>query len=426
MKDLIKSDFTKNVIKHFSGTAGANLITIISLPILTRIYSPDDFGLFQLMLSTVLTFSVISSLKLELAVVIPKYNVVSNTVFKLALIVLLITTTIFTLLFFLLGELILSFLNAEKLSPYVLYISFGIFANGLFQLVQYVPIRKKEYSFLARTKIIQSGLSQSSSLTAGLLGANFLGLYLSMVAGLLLNVLLLLRKKKDLFSIPSKKRLLTVLKRYKKFPLINTPMTFLNTAANELPVFMFTFYFGPEVVGFYMAANRLIKRPISMIGQSLSQVYFQSASEAYNKGGSYIIKLFRKTVFRMSLLVGFPLLVVVFWGPDLISLILGNEWRVSGVYMQILSFWLFFQLVNYTVGTTFLIIDKQEIGFYLIIISLIVRFLSMYIFRETVIEMMIALSISAGLFYFIYIIVMYLLLKKKIEGNKYSQVKSNS
>ncbi|MDZ7764222.1 MAG: hypothetical protein U5K00_07305 [Melioribacteraceae bacterium] len=54
--------------------------------------------------------------------------------------------------------------------------------------------------------------------------------------------------------------------------------------------------------------------------------------------------------------------------------------------MQILSFWLFFQLVNYTVGTTFLIIDKQEIGFYLIIISLIVRFLSMYIFVETVIR----------------------------------------
>ncbi|MDZ7764223.1 MAG: hypothetical protein U5K00_07310 [Melioribacteraceae bacterium] len=173
MKDLIKSDFTKNVIKHFSGTAGANLITIISLPILTRIYSPIDFGLFQLMLSTVLTFSVISSLKLELAVVIPKYNVVSNTALNLPNRFINYNNDLyFTFLFT--GRIDSFLLNAEKLSPYVLYISFGIFANGLFQLVQYVPIRKKEYSFLARTKIIQSGLSQSSSLTAGLWALVFL------------------------------------------------------------------------------------------------------------------------------------------------------------------------------------------------------------------------------------------------------------
>ncbi len=415
MKSLFKTEFARNVLKHFSGTAISNLITFLALPILARFYSPDDFGLFQLALSTVLTFSVIGSFKLEMAVVIPKYNVISNNVFRLALLTLLFTTTLFSIILFLFGELVLTFLNASELVPYVIFISLGIFVNGLFQLVQYIPIRAKEYIFLSQTKITQAGFTQISSLTAGILGANFLGLFLSMIAGILLNVIILIKKNSYLLSGYSKKRLLSVLRRYKKFPLINTPMTFLNNFSNELPVFMFTYFFGPEVVGFYMAANRLAKRPITMFGQSLSQVYFQSASEAYHQGSKELLKLFKKTVSRMAVIVAIPLLVIIIIGPELVALILGEEWRESGLYMQILTFWFFFQLINSTVGTTFVIIDKQEVGFLLIIISLIIRFIAMYIFKNSVVGMMIALSVSAGLFYLIYMIVMYYLIKNTIK-----------
>lgn len=415
MKGLIKTEFAKNVLKHFSGTAISNLITIIALPILTRFYSPDDFGLFQLLLSTILTFSVISSLKLELAVVIPKDKVVSDNVFKLALIVLFLTTAIFSVALFFFGKAVLTLMNAEKLTPYIGFLSLGIFANGLLQLFQYIPIRAKEYIFLSKAKIAQASFTQASAITAGLLGANFLGLFISMVAGILLNVLIIFKDNTYLIKGFSKKRLIAILRRYKKFPFINTPMTFLNTLSNELPVFMFTYYFGPEIVGFYMAANRLAKRPITIFGQSLSQVYFQSASEAYHKGSKELLKIYKKTVFRMAVLIAVPLLVIIFFGPDLVTLILGEKWSESGFYMQILTFWFFFQLLNSTVGTTFLIIDKQEIGFYLISISLVVRFLAMYAFKESVIGMITALSVSAGLFYFIYMLVMYYLVKKSIN-----------
>jgi len=415
MKNLIKSEFTRNVLKHFSGSAISNLIGLIALPFLARLYSPDEFGIFQLLLSTILTFSVVSSLKLELAIVIPKEKIISDNLFKLALVTLFFTTALFSVTLYFFGEFVLSAISAEKLTPYVLYISLGIFVSGFFQLVQYIPIREKEYAFLSKSKIIQASFTQTSSLTAGLLGSNFLGLFLSMMAGVLLNVFIILRKNTYLLKGFSKKRLLSVLRSYKKFPIVNSPMTFLNTISNELPVFMFTFYFGPEVVGFYMVANRLIRRPISMLGQSLSQVYFQSASEAYHKSSKELMRLYKKTIKRMAIIVSLPLLVVLVLGPEIVELVLGSTWKESGFYMQILSFWIFFQLINGTVGTTFLIIDKQEIGFYLIIISLITRFLAMFLFRETVTGMLIALSLSAGLFYFSYMFVMYYYLKKSIK-----------
>ena len=201
MRNLIKSEFTKNVLKHFSGSAISNLIGLIALPFLTRLYSPDEFGIFQLLLSTILTFSVISSLKLELAIVIPKDRVISENVFKLALITLLFTTSIFSLGLYFFGELILSALSAEKLTPYILYISLGIFVSGFFQLVQYIPIRAKEYVFLSKSKIVQASFTQSSSLTAGFFGSNFLGLFLSMMAGILLNTFIILRKHTHLLNL---------------------------------------------------------------------------------------------------------------------------------------------------------------------------------------------------------------------------------
>jgi O-antigen/teichoic acid export membrane protein len=349
---------------------------------------------------------------LELAVVIPKYRVVSNEVFRLSLLTLLFTTAVFSLILFFFGKSVLILLNASKLTPYVVFISLGIFINGLFQLVQYIPIRSKEYIFLSKSKIIQAGFTQTASLSAGILGANFLGLFISTLAGILLNVIILLKNSSFLLKGYSKKRMLVVLRKYKKFPLINTPMTFLNTFSNELPVFMFSFFFSAEVVGFYMAANRLAKRPITMIGQSLSQVYFQSASEAYHKGNNELLKLYRKTISRMAILLVLPIIIIVLFGPELVALILGEEWRESGIYMQILTFWFFFQLLNLTVGTTFIIIDKQEIAFLLIVIGLITRCLAMYIFKETVIEMMFAFSVSAGLFYLVYLLVMYYLVKQ--------------
>ena len=413
MKQVLKSEFAKNVLKHFTGTAGSNLITIAVLPILTRLYSASDFGMFQLLVSTVVLFSTISTLKLELAVVLPKYEVISNAVFKLAIVVLIATTAVFSLFLILFGNFILSALNAETLAPYIFYISLGIFTNGFMQLVQYLPIRAKDYSFLAKSKIIQSGFSQSAALGAGILGANFLGLFLSMVAGFILNVILILNKNRTSLRSFSNKRLLTVFKRYKKFPIVNTPMTFFNTLSKELPVFMFTIYFGAEVVGLYMAAKGLINRPINMIGKSISQVYLQTASDAYHRGGGELIKLYKKTVLRMALIVSIPLIIIIIAAPDIVAFILGDAWRESGYYMQILSFWIFFQFITSPVGTTFSIINKQEIGLVLIAISLAIRFIAMTIFSQNVTSMMTALSVSAGLFYLVYLLVMYFLLKRE-------------
>ena len=54
-----------------SGTAISQGILIAATPILTRIFSPENFGIFALYLSIVGTISLVSSWKYELAIVLP-------------------------------------------------------------------------------------------------------------------------------------------------------------------------------------------------------------------------------------------------------------------------------------------------------------------------------------------------------------------
>jgi O-antigen/teichoic acid export membrane protein len=60
-----KSEFSRNVLTLMTGTTIAQAIPIAISPILTRIYTPEDFGMFALYMSTASLFSVIATGRYE-------------------------------------------------------------------------------------------------------------------------------------------------------------------------------------------------------------------------------------------------------------------------------------------------------------------------------------------------------------------------
>ena len=75
--------------------------------------------------------------------------------------------------------------------------------------------------------------------------------------------------------------------------------------------------------------------------------------------------------------------------------------------MQIMSFYVYFQFLYSPLSRTFIILNRQEIGFYLSIGAMGIRLLSMYLFRDNIIEMLIALSVSASGLYIFYNFMVY-------------------
>ncbi|MCS2325809.1 oligosaccharide flippase family protein [Bacteroides fragilis] len=70
-RKIDSSPFLKSVVVLFSGNVFANLISFLSIPILSRIYSDTAFGDYAIVISTATIVNGISTLGLTSAIMIP-------------------------------------------------------------------------------------------------------------------------------------------------------------------------------------------------------------------------------------------------------------------------------------------------------------------------------------------------------------------
>lgn len=174
---------------------------------------------------------------------------------------------------------------------------------------------------------------------------------------------------------------------------------------------MLSRYYGPESVGFYTIAVKLIDSPMNIVAQSVSQVYLKAASDAFNSGKKALRKTYWNTVEKMALIGIVPVIVAAIFSPWVVTIILGAEWKTSGYIVQLLLLMKYVQFINLPVSSTYAIINKQEIALYLVSISIIIRFFAMYFFRYNEFYMITALSVAGALFYVMYNVLIYLSIK---------------
>ena len=409
---ILKSEFNKNVAKLVTGTASANVITVLFLPILTRLYSVDDFGQFQLLLSVALIITVISTLKYEMTIPLPKNKSDSDALFLVAFLFLLtISSGLFITLHYF-GIPILNLFDAGHLSVYRWWISFAVLFGGGFELMNYVYMRNKSFGLMAKYRILQVAIIQGVSLAFGLISPDFSGLLYAYLAGNgIVAIVMYIKSNVSMKDVNIRHASFQAFK-FKKFPMINAPMALVNTFSMQLPVFMLSAYFSPEIVGYYMMANKMITMPMNLISRSVGRVYYQSASSAIHKGKNGILRIFNQTVRRVVKVGIIPALVILIFSPTLVTIILGAQWSQTGVFMQIMIPWLFFQFINLPISTTFSLVRRQEIGFLLIVISVLVKYAAMEYWHMTPTIQLWALTIVSSLFYITYTFTSYSILKR--------------
>jgi lipopolysaccharide exporter len=157
------------------------------------------------------------------------------------------------------------------------------------------------------------------------------------------------------------KKMTAELKRHKKIPIFSTWSALLNTASQQLPVWILAFYFSPTVVGFYALGKTVLSMPMSMIGGAIAQVFFQKASEAHNRTGD-LPKVVEEVFKRLVSLGIFPVFLLTLIGKDLFIVAFGTRWAEAGVYMQILGIWLFFVFISSPISTLICVLEKQGAG----------------------------------------------------------------
>lgn len=373
--------FFSNVLKLVSGSIIAQILGILLIPIITRIYSPDDFGVYQLFLSISGILVAFSCLSYQLSIMLPKEDEDSANLVALCFILVTIISIVSGSFFIIFSDWIAQILNTPEISYYLIYLPLIVFLNGIFLGMSYWITRRKRFGINATAQIVNSFSSKVVQIAVGLYSASSTGLIAgSIVSGIASLVVLFKQFREDLplFKKVALKNIRSLAIRYKRFPLFTSWSTGANTVSTQVAPLLLAYYFTPEVVGYYAIASMVVFLPMGIIGSATSQVFFQKACDEKNQTGS-VTNIVREIQPRLISIGMFPMFILMIMGADLFSFVLGSQWSVSGQYAAILAPWLLFVFIASPLTTIFAVLEKQTLDLTFNILILISRVVALVI-----------------------------------------------
>ena len=333
-------NYIRNALALLSGTAIAQIIGVLTAPILTRLYSPSEFGSFSIYLNIVMLAVVISCLRYEVTIVLPKQS-------RTALLLVLLSALIAGVLSLSMWVPIIAFeatiqklvgLGVEDRLLLVLPVSFMLAA--FYRIVSNWAVRNKDYTGLSLSKLWQSLPQTAGQISFGFLYLGTWGLVVGEIIGRLLGLLSLTFRNKEIFGgirHVHPQRMRTLVSHYRHYPLYSSWSVLLNEAGSVAPVFFLATIYGPGTAGLFALVQRVFALPMDLIGQTALTMYMGEASQAIRTSPGRLHSLFLRTVVPLLVLAAIPASLLIWRGPQLFEAIFGHEWHAAGAYAQIVA-----------------------------------------------------------------------------------------
>ncbi len=364
-KKLQQNSFFRNVFVVAGGTVVGQGIVVLSSPILTRLYTPDDIGKFTLYTSLFSIFLSIISLRFELAIPLEKNIKKAWKILFFSIIIILFISSILLFIFGIFSSKIPFPEKFSSISPFLWLLPIGLFFGGINQVFEFWSIRNNRFIDIGKSKIVKNSSMVFVHILSGLflLGPEFL--IIGDVVGRFLSSSYFLRisivKDRLLENINKPfEGLFALVNKYKNFLTYSSIAVVFNRSGLQLPIIVLNIYYGTEITGLFGLSQRVMGIPIMFIGQALSQVYFGRAAQLAQVKSEDLRKLFLETSKKLLLFGIIPILFVGLVGPKLFSIIFGNEWALSGMFVRILIPLYILQFAVTPLSQTLNILGKQS------------------------------------------------------------------
>jgi O-antigen/teichoic acid export membrane protein len=317
------------------GTAAAQGIGLLVLPLLTRFYSPDDFSVLAVYIAILTMSGAVTCMRLDAAIPLPESDDDAANLLALALSSTVIIIVLSGLVVFFFGTSLAAVTGRPEIAPHLWLVPFGIGLEGLHSSFQYMAMRQKAFPLIARTKVTQALVGLGSQVGMGWAGIVPLGLLLGHAlmsgAGVVALAMRSLRRSAGdvAMSAVSWPRMRQTLHTYRRFPQYSVAEELSNNAGIQLPILLIaTFLVGPEA-GLMFLAMRAVGTPMTIVGGAVAQVYYSHAAEYARQGtlANETTSVFK----RLSRMLVVPMLALGPFAPDVFRIAFGPEWERAGI-----------------------------------------------------------------------------------------------
>jgi len=362
---LPRGRFARSVALLAGGTALGQAITVLVSPILTRLYTPEDFGVFGVYASILGIVTVVASLRYEYALPLPEDDETAANILVLCFILLFGMTTLSWLVIHGLGGQIVTWANVPGLKPYLWLIPLGMFGAGTYQILNYWAVRKRDFPRIAQTRLSRGVARAALQVGVGFAHSGPLGLLLGQLAGETAGStslgLAAWRKDRAPFKAISLQGIRLAGARYKRFPLFSSWADLLDALGLQVPQILFAAFYGAEVAGWFALGQRVIAAPLNIVVDSVAQVYFGEAALLPKNDVMAMRRLFLRLTARLALVGGLPIAMICALAPWFFPIIFGPDWEAAGRYVQILGVMFAVRFATVPLWHTLNILERQDL-----------------------------------------------------------------
>lgn len=411
------STFSKNVITLVTGTTLGQAIPIAFSPILTRIYSPADFGVLALFISVVTILGSIISGKYENAIILPENEKEAKKIATICIGISFVISAILFLIILISNDYLCYLVGDFSISDWLYFIPIVTFLIGLFNTLNFYATRHKKFNFIA-----QNHVSKSLSLVIGQIFLSYLKSgFFGLIAGRILSYIiapfhLMVKLKYDFYHKLNYFDIKLLTKKYINFPKFEMFATLFANSAIYFNNLLIPVFFTTTNLGFFSLVVKVLTAPFTLIGHSVGQVFFKEANEQKEKNGNSYL-LVRSLIIKMSLFSIPSFLAFYFVAEDAFEIIFGEEWRTAGLYAKFLAPMYCLKFIVAPLTIIHSVYEKLKSSMFLQLIMFLISFCALvlvYYSKMSFLGFIKLYSISMCVFYLIRLIIIVQISKGKL------------
>jgi len=343
-------DIVRGMLTLAAGTGMARLVGLASIPVLTRIYSPADYGAMSVYAALVGILAPLLTLRYILAVPLPRTDTLAVNVLALSGVLLACMTVFVASLLWACKEVVLAWMSMEVLVPWWWLVVLGAAAVAVYEAMSLWATRRRAYGVVARTKVLQSLAGEATKIALGVLGFKPAGLLIGNVVEQSGGITSFISRFKGDFGRLAHKvnaaRIRLAARHYRGFPSFRLPSQILLVFSTQAPAIISAALYGADATGQFGLALMALAIPGNLIGQSVSQAFYGEIARL-NKGSEGRIRNLVYAVQKRLFLIGIPVTAtLILLGEPIFRIAFGSSWSEAGVFASILAPFVLLQLTS--------------------------------------------------------------------------------
>ncbi len=359
-KEFLSShEFVGHVLTLMTGTSVAQLLPILTMPILTRIYSQEAVGAWVVVIAVAGFVIPVAAWRYDLAIMLPDDESDARRLVQIASrinVAMALMTSIVMVLF---APRIAALFDGMPEGASAWLYAVGLIAWAFGQMAIYTQwlIRNKRFKLVSRNKVFQSTTVAVTQVGLSPLRAGTLGLVLGTLLGQVAALCNLWRSG----GIPqrvemSKEHTRRLMREHRRMPLLNAPNALIDAVRLQGITLLIGATAGAAIVGQFGLAWMLVQAPTALIASALTQVFFQRLSVTPRGQMSALV---RRTLRTTLLVAAVPFLLIYFLAPPVLPWVLGSDWAQVGLFAAALTPWLYMNFSTAPLSNVFVVAGRQ-------------------------------------------------------------------